>query len=268
MNNIEMMNKFNEGDYICFTRINGSNGDWKEIRDPNFYTTIYEFKLEEKQVTPISPTVSNDNRTEYQFPTECPICDCEIEQEDLEYDDREFDKYTESFECPHCMEYFDLEPEAIVTNTTTESVDNEMTNVNSECGIPTVTVTDPSNTSISFEVKGFMKPNFRGEILKTITDEINGTVHIGYCYSDKGTVYSALWSDITGECLNLCGEEFKLTKSVTVEIGQEWQHKDGGIYVVERIDTTTPENVVWYKSNDGRVYCRTESHFLESFTLV
>jgi len=54
-----------------------------------------------------------------------------------------------------------------------------------------------------------------------------------------------------------------------IRINSEWIHKNGGEYiVVDMALSLHKEAIIFYKQiDDNREFCRTKSHFLESFTI-
>jgi len=59
-----------------------------------------------------------------------------------------------------------------------------------------------------------------------------------------------------------------------ITINSKWKHKDGDSYIIDDIMVAQHyETLIWYKkiykdknSVGTRTFCRTASHFLESFT--
>jgi len=54
---------------------------------------------------------------------------------------------------------------------------------------------------------------------------------------------------------------------MSIAINETWIHKDGGEYVVLDLALSLhKEAVIFYRDENGREFCRTQSHFIESFT--
>jgi len=64
---------------------------------------------------------------------------------------------------------------------------------------------------------------------------------------------------------------FSKQKKETIRIESKWQHKDGGTYIItgkEASESILQELIFYGEPDSLRQYCRTKSHFLESFTPI